>query len=244
MLTSYGTGYSTTASSETFIVFTPLDYVKDQTRRAVIICHGLLGTPAQWRTQLAEARAFAEAGFPCIIAELGGVSTWGNDTAQTRLSDAWRYMKRVWGVKPDQCVLYTQSMGNVAGMNWARHFSSNVAAIAGEVPVISLDDVHDRNPSPGTFAGLIEGAYTDLATYNAAQPTHDPYANLTTHAALDIPTEYWAATDDIICLYSIAQAFEAGGACTLHSIGTGGHQVLPSQFYDDVVDFLRPYVLP
>lgn len=237
---SNGPGYSATAPTENSAVILPKYYKPDATRRCVIAAHGLLGSAYGWRSEMAELRTFAALGFPVITADLGGPATWGNDTVQARITEAWNYMKLGWGVAHDGFVGYAQSMGGVALLNYMRAHPADMVALAGEVPVIGLDDTHDRDPL--SLSGSIESAYGGLSAYNAAVATHDPYANMATHAALGIPTKFWVALDDPICSLAVALYFDAAGACDTVSIGTGGHRALPPEFYEQVGDFIRPYV--
>ena len=193
----------------------------------VIFCHGLLvgaqqsfNTEGEVQRQLADRYEVTSAG-----ADLGGLSSWGNDACVAAVTALITYMGANYGTKTNQVALYGTSMGGATALNWAMRNPTKVVALALSNPVVALQGIHDRNPIG--VASLIETAYTDLAGYTAALPTHDPshIANRDVVKALGPRTRIWYAPDDTVIAQSEVLAYAGFTGCELSSVGNVGHAV-------------------
>lgn len=142
----------------------------------VVWCHGftLDASPAAVAVQSPykeRLAAIAALGHPVLSADLGGGSTWGNDTALARIETLLTWANSNYGTRVDKVVMAGESMGSLLAFNWAWRYPQRLAALWVRAPITALDALHDRNAG---FAGAIEGAYGGLAGYNAALATHDP----------------------------------------------------------------------
>lgn len=191
----------------------------------VIFCHGVLvgaqqsfNAEGEVQRQLADRYEVTSGG-----ADLGGISTWGNDASIAAVGSLITYMGANYGTKTDRVALYGTSHGGVVALNWAMRNPTKVVAIALTAPVVALQGIHDRNPIG--LASLIETAYTDLAGYTAALPTHDPshINNRDVVRALGPRTRLWYSTDDNVIAASECTAYAAFTGCTLDSMGAIGH---------------------
>lgn len=235
--TTYGAG--AVVAGETSMTYVPQRWSGDGSTRAVIVAHGLLGGSLNF-VPINKVLTFVRNGWVTCVADVGGPATWGNDLAQLRMGQIWAYLVSNFGVKSDKFLIYAESMGMTVSSNYTRANPTNVAAIAAGVPVVDLDDVHDFNRSG--LAGSIEGAYTDLAGWNAAEPTHNPIKNLSTHNSQATPTKLWYADDDPIVMAPLVQAYDAGvGSASSVSMGNVAHSI-PEEFTPDIADFLRNYI--
>lgn len=242
--------------AENAAIFVPSGWKGDGTRRAVLWVHGYVGSSTFGLPGLpfgsgSDLQKFARRGHLIAGADLGGGSTWGNALARERVDDIWRYLKQNYGVRGDKFVVYCASMGGQLALNYAVRKPYNVAAIGGFVPVINLDDIHDRNPIVGFNAAAdIETAYTDLAGYEAAlaaSPSNSPYRNISLHAAQDVPMRFGIADSDDIALAQYAYEFDAAvSSCTTFSQGEVEHVGSDTADYlaSDLLGFLEPHILP
>lgn len=162
----------------------------------IIYCHGLLSTAAMLRHAVYTERfkAIAEVtGCPLIVADLGGVITWANDTivAPTtgRIDVLIAWAGTNLGTRTDKVVIAGESMGSLSALNWAWRNVTKVAAVWVRAPITRMQETHNRLLGHPTLAGIpasMEAAYTNIAGLTAAYPTRDPAdpANTTGHAGL------------------------------------------------------------
>lgn len=176
----------------------------------IIYCHGLLSPTSLLRTlTYAERfRAIAELAGPVIVADLGGLITWGNDTVVApttgRIDVLIAWAGTNLGTRTDKVVIAGESMGSVAALNWAWRNPVKVAGLWIRAPITRLQETHNRllDPALGQtgIPASMEAAYTNIAGLSAAYPTHDPavLANLTILAALGRKTRVDATSEDEI----------------------------------------------
>lgn len=210
-------------------------------RVPLIMCHGFLAGATQFYDSAAQTilvpRAVGTANLVGFSADLAGQNTWGNDAFIAAVDDLITWAGTNYGTRTDRVALYGTSMGGCC-LNWAWRNLSKVAAVALTIPVVSLQGIHDRNPlGIGTF---VELAYTNLAGYQAALPTHDP--SYPTNAAL-ISTisdrvRIWYSGDDNVIAASEVLAYAAATGVVATNVGNVGHSVANDQ--QPVVDWLIP----
>lgn len=206
--------------------------------RGIMFCHGAAGSEASWFTFAGELMDMASNGWVVYSPLLSGASPWGNDTSTTKLDAQWTAMQAAYPVKTDKLCIWCSSMGASTAINFARRNPTKVAAIGGTIPVLDQDDIHDNNR--GSFAAAIETAYTNLAGWNAAEPTNNPINNAASLSA--IPMKFWTSSDDPVCLPAKATAWaSAHGNTTLVDLGAIGHTV-PTAPIRAMSEFFQPYI--
>lgn len=193
-----------------------------QGRRAVVWCHGANRSGIDGvSTGYADVpRAIAE-DFPVLYSDLGGLYTWGNDLSQTRINDARTWMAAQ-GAFTDKVILAAGSMGAAAACNFARTYPGFVHGLALFIPAVDVEAIRAGNRL-GTAAS-IEAAYTNLAGWTAARPTHNPIEYAAT-ALSTFPIRIWYSSDDPVCLPSEVEAFATAVGAELTSVGASGHDV-------------------
>jgi pimeloyl-ACP methyl ester carboxylesterase len=220
----------------------------DNSRYGAIFCPGYQGNADVYYQPVynGPVHALAESGTPCLMADHGGNSTWGNDTAMAAMDAAYTYLTTTGGAKPGKVFLSGGSMGTLTMLNWAKRNPTKVAGIACALPAVSLTDLHDNRyvDAPGTtnpVRALVETAYGGATAYAAAVGTHDP--NLTPGAFTGIPMKLYYSTDDPVALPSIALAFAAavGSSCKVASLGARGHNA-DNLDPVDIAEFARSLV--
>jgi predicted esterase len=196
------------------------------TKRGVLYVHGHEAlNPAAWQWQLPIERAtlvsrIVAAGHVVVTADLGGNSTWGNDTVIARITAAKTYLLSL-GVSPTKIALVGQSMGAQNAFVWAAANPSLVSCIVAMIPVIDVNDmqVNNRGGLGSDISSAYLGGWSEVV-YGAA---HNP-ATIAAAGGLDsIPIQMWYGTSDSLCLPALAETF-AGQAdlCEAHPI-SGGH---------------------
>lgn len=236
-VTSYGT-----KGTETGTTITRRKYEPGQP--AVIYCHGLNGQawhPINFPEPTVDL--LAERGFPVAAHDLGGVATWGNDTAQTKIGDARTYMQAApISAAAGPVLLWAGSMGTLAALNYARNNPANVLAVACGLPPTDLADLHDNNRPIGEtgVAASIEAAYGGLAGYNAARAAHNPAEHTAEYASLGVPIKLWYSGNDTTVIPSTVTTFASAAGIEAVNVGSVGH-TFPSAYADDVVDWLTSF---
>ncbi len=200
----------------------------DQT--PVIFCHGyLLAISQQYAVDGILSASYIDdmqaicggARLPVIASDLGGPSTWGNDSVvatggaiddliawannPATAPDAVVTGAPVFGTRTDKVVLFAESMGCLNALNWAWRNPGKVEAIVLRAPVVALDAFHDRNS--GVFGAIIEAAYGGSPGYEAALATHDPMENLDLIRPFGHRIQCWIGTADEFIPTAEVQAF-------------------------------------
>jgi pimeloyl-ACP methyl ester carboxylesterase len=193
----------------------------------VIICHGLLVNGVNAAASALEGaigRQLADVyEVTSGTADLGGLSTWGNDASIAALDALVTYMGSTYGTKTARVALAGISMGGCLALNWALRNPTKVASLGLVAPVVSLLGIHDRNPNGA--AAAIETAYTNQAGYLAALPTHDPShaTSILTLRQLGAVTRCWYSTDDTVVVPSEVLAYSGLTGCAVDNMGAIGH---------------------
>lgn len=177
------------------------------------------------------AQALAVRGLRVMIADWGGSTAFGNDTAVTRAETGRVYQVGAQGTVGTKVVLFGASMGSILALRYAMAFPSRVAAIALALPIPDVQGMYDGNV--GGFQALIGAAYGARPS-NAQNPASNP------SAFAGIPMRLWYSTDDATSLPVPALAFAAAAGAAVTSMGAVGH-VLPGSIGPDVASFLGAY---
>lgn len=197
----------------------------------IILCHGVLAGATQFQNNAEGLIArYASDNHEVTLGsgDLGGLSTWGNDTSITAVTSLVTYLGSQYGCSTSRVAIYGTSMGALTALNWAIRNTSKVVAIGLTAPAVSLQGIHDRDPIG--LASLIDTAYTNNAGYLAAlatDPSHDPSStNETTRRAarlLGSRTRIWYSTDDNVIAASEPLAYAGFTGCQIDSMGAIGH---------------------
>lgn len=207
----------------------------------LILCHGFLADATQWYDRDSQVILVSrQCGFSDLAgfgADLGGLSTWGNDDLINAIDDLIAWAGTNYGTRTDRVALYGTSMGGCS-LNWVWRNLEKVAACAYTIPVVSLKGIHDRNPlGIGEF---VELAYGTNQQYLDALPTHDPSypvpASLLSRIADRI--HIWYSADDNVIAASEVEAFSALTGVGITNVGNVGHSVAFNQ--QIVADWLIP----
>lgn len=217
--TSYSVG--TVNASEACLIYRP-KFPPTAAKRGIVYCHGNAGTAAEPLTAGGRdlIRGLVNAGHIVAATDLGGLSTWGNDTVISRITDLKNYLLGTLGTKPGGVVLAGQSMGGLAALDWAAANPTLVSCVVGLLPVVNLTDVHDNNR--GGYQASIDAAYAGGYTEATYGATHNPttMANAAKYAGM--PLRIFYGDTDTIVLPSTVTAFATATGATATSL-SGGH---------------------
>lgn len=200
------------ANSEQLIWHVPYDYRHDATKPAVVYCHVRGGSELEAIDYSSAGGytskpiyAMVNAGYPVVAPNLGGGTTWGNDTAITRVGQAKTFAQNASpvGAKAGGIFVAGSSMGFLAACNWARQ---NVATCLGVIGFIFANDMNLLHTNNVNGAALeMETAYGGNAAWTAALPTHNPQSYATTDLAA-VPMLLTYSTDESETGVSSSQA--------------------------------------
>lgn len=114
----------------------------------VVLLHGS-GAPIQYASVAswasgALAGLIAQAGIPCIAAEMSG-QAFGNDAAMTDIGNAINYLAAQTGVPSTKIHVIGISMGAYTGLRYAANNVSKVASFTGIIPLCDLDYIYQGN---------------------------------------------------------------------------------------------------
>lgn len=243
--TQYDKGLVSGTGTESSVRIYP-KYRPATPRKGVMFVHGAgsdstycispLGSQAQL------TRKVAAAGFCGFAHDNGGVATWGNDTAISRLSAGKTYMQANMPVGSGKVALVSASMGGLNALAWAAANPTLVSCIVSVIPVIDVTDIHTNNRAG--YAGSINSAYSggwSEATYGA---THNPLTMAAAGKYAGIPILFFYGATDTLCLPSKTEQFAStvGSNVTLVSIPTGhDFATYDAVNHDMIVSFLNQH---
>jgi len=221
-MTRRTSGVGRYAGSERDLVWTSSDFTSGGP--LVIVAHGLLGGTANYQPGNARRTMdlLADAGCVVVAADLGGASTWANDTFLERVANVINWARLTYGADTSRVAFIGDSMGAMGALNWAWRNTAQFACASLRVPVVAADALHDRNGAIGT---AIDAAYGSLANWNAAVATRDPSASgpaaLIAEFADDV--RLWYSTDDPTVLPADIAAFTAATGVRAQPLGAVQH---------------------
>lgn len=243
--TSYGVNQYRTDEGHQAIIgrMTP----RDGTRRGIVFCHGVSQTARGWAGIPTgdKVRALANAGYIVISADLSAAvyagANWANDDHIDAIGDAVAYARSAFGASADPVGLLGSSMGAAGALAYAKANLADVFAVAGMIPVLSLNDLYAQAAFTAQF-GVAYGIVPPAALSTSAQAPmsdHDPVLFGASDLA-GLPLGLWAGPADVIAAtYAEAVAWNGGGASKTVTSIAGNHdagQVNPQQvvqFFDD-----------
>jgi len=179
----------------------------------VLVCHGA-GASALTYAPLAQRRdlnLLAETGCVVVCADLGGTTTWGNDTFLTRVDQVRTWAAAHPDLKADltRMVMIGRSMGAMGALNYAWRNPSLVKGVALQAPVVAADALHDRDLAG--IGALIDTAYGGGAAWDTAKPNRDPSATAPAALIAGLKDKYriWYSTTDATVLEADITSFVA-----------------------------------
>lgn len=189
----------------------------------VIYCHGFAGTgeSAAWRTESQAAddfRPISAWGHPVFAANLGGVSTWGNQTSLDAVESIITWAHTAYGTRTDKVAFAGESMGALTALNAAILNTNRVAAVWLRVPCMGLEWTHDN---VATFTGAINAAYGGSVS-QSEYDTYDPMRHVETLRRIRHRIRIWATSADEFFPRAITAGFAGQIGCQLDIIG-GDH---------------------
>lgn len=173
--------------------------------------------------------------FTVIATDMGG-DQWGNYIHQYYIERARLYLQNTMGCT-GQVTLVGVSMGGAGVLNYTRNpaYSSNVRAVAGIIPLTSLNSI--KAIFPASLNAAYGGDYTD-ATYGA---NHSPVVYGNASSFTNVPVKLFNSTGDTVTLPADQATFVAARPQTMTQvIGTAEHSdFLVGESIPSVVEFVR-----
>lgn len=170
------------------------------------------------------ALQLAYRGFLVMGIDAGGIHTWGNDLAMTRISSGktWLQDPTKGGAAAGKIVMLGGSMGSVNALCWSR---ANVASLWCTQVALPIPDLEAaRAADRFGFASDIEAAYGGNAAWQAARPTHNPIEFVSD--ITNLPIRLDTSSTDTAGLPAETEAFHAAlgsDNSTLVYFGAAGH---------------------
>lgn len=220
MWTSAGIGRVTAGEAD--VIMRPK--CRQGTKPGVLYVHGAeadVGGGLTWMTIATRAKlinAIADAGHTMLSCDLGGVATWGNDTAISRITAAKNYLLTLQDVAAGKIILVGQSMGGQNALVWAAANPTLVKGVICAIPVINIQDVRNR-----VYTASVDAAYTGGYSDAAYGAAHSPYVIAGNGGLNGIRMQLWYGDSDTTCLPQYTQAMATrANAVELHQV-SGGH---------------------
>lgn len=157
-------------------------------------------------------------GYSIISPDLGGPQTWGNDTQQQAITNAYNYIKAETG--REKITLIGQSMGGMGAFIWAKNNPEKIDRIAAILPVINIEDLHSR---PDYHRTLIDAAYGGAYIDATMGSQRNPIRIAANGDLSSVNICVWYGLNDDLCKPSSAVDFQRSSGCKLIGV-SGGHQ--------------------
>lgn len=216
------------AGDERTCTKTPIGWLSDRSRPAIVFCHGRDGSalrPTEYTDTYGTLEDIVRGGYPMVASDLGGPRCWGNDLSIARVGAARALAQRAPLLAASGKVLVLgESMGSLAACNWAARNPSMVQALVLMVPAVDLAWHHD-NDTLAQAAAEIDTAYGGQDAYVAGRPTHSPVEYAAQYLAGRFPIQVHYGEDDELAPYedSIEPFVQRAGATSVAK--PGGHDL-------------------
>lgn len=223
-------------------------------RRGVMFVHGAGSTSlyciAPTGSQSTVTNTIVDrGGHPGIAQDLGGLETWGNNTAREHMDLTYERQQVVQDVKDEKVFLMFGSMGGITSLNWTALDPSKVAGIIGVIPVINPNDIQLNNW--WNYGPSIDAAYDGDYQESIYGSTSNPHTMSLTGIYAGIPMLFFYGLTDDLCRPQFCEEFAAranatGGNVTLIPINDGHtfttyDTVAQPQNLQLILDFLATY---
>lgn len=210
------------ANEKHMVITTP---VHESDRYMCIVLHGALDNGWTYGSPIVhkDLQLLADTGVVVVAADVGGTLTWYNDLSIGRIDTLIAWMVTNYGVRTDKIIFIGDSMGGGLALNWCWRHPDQVGACVLRVPGVGLNLMHARNTLG--LAASMEAAYTDLAGFNAALPTHDPSHANNTALISPISSRFriWYSVDDPAIFRSDVFSYASATGVQITSLGNVGH---------------------
>lgn len=244
---SYSTGRARAGEGD--VILKPLNYLYGADTMGVVYCHGsnrtAIDTLNRGEPSTSDFVQTIATQYPTIVTDLGGGTTWGNATAQTRIDEAIAALRTATGCNASTFFLAGVSMGGIASFNYARANPLNVAAIVAAIPVCNLTEIYTTTADAATGNTVMKNAIATAwgVTAPASLPAGaDPY--LSPGELTGVPIRYWYGDSDPLILPASAAAFAtATGATASPVVGGHGDSTVGNVPQSDVLAFLAAYAV-
>lgn len=173
-----------------------------------------------------------------VSTDLGGTQTWGNDTARTRMGTARTYLGTATGATVAPVFVIAVSMGSLAALRYLLANPTLVKGIVLCIPVVSLDDLYQRDVNGSRAA--IETAW-DVTHPDALPAGSDPYTLLEDIAETEVPIGIWYGGGDTIAPPEFVEDLAEATGAVLHLTGEEDDHgdVIPKIDSDEVIALLE-----
>ncbi len=211
-----------TSNSDQYVIVSPTRFTGN--KRGILYINGAEADNGAYAwttrpTSWPSFRTMANLGYTTLSCELGGSKTWGNDTAISRITDAYNQLLTLKGVSNEPILIIGQSMGGLNSLVWARTNKSLIHRMALFVPVINLTNVHDNSSYVTDIDAAYGGTYTEAA-YGA---THNPYTFAANGDLNGLVANLWYGTTDSLCLPQFATGIAGMVPSMTLTPVSGGH---------------------
>ena len=125
----------------------------------------------------------------------GTADLWGNPTNINRVAQVRSMLSSQFGSSGPLTLIGT-SHGNLPSMNYALANPSQIAAVVGITPALSINDIKQYNG--GQYAADINSRYSGGYTDAAYGLQHSPHYYRHLWPASSIPTAFFTASDDTV----------------------------------------------
>lgn len=215
-------GVDSVTVDEKFLAIRP-KYATDPQPLGILYCHsanGFAHEPLYFGGVLEIIGELAGRGHPILSCELGGLTPWGNATAQARVSEAYRYLTTRMGARPGKVGMIGLSMGGVTSLGWAGNNPEKVAGVVGLIPALDMTDIVAKGSGglQGSIHAAYGGAYSE-ASYGAV---HNPQTLAVAGKYAGMPIRTYYGDSDPACLPATQVAFAAASGAIATKL-TGGH---------------------
>lgn len=163
-------------ASERHLAVLPAAWSPDDAAPLCIVAHGWFSDAWSYlpRALHQDLEILAEAGFVVVAADLGGQSTWGNQTFLSRADSLISWAVTKFGVDTTRVSWIADSMGAAGALNWCARHPPQVGAVVLRLAAVNLDELVVRD-DPAGIAGAIAAAHGN--DWPVARPLFDPALN-------------------------------------------------------------------
>ena len=165
----------------------------------VLFCHGYQGDPATMQSSDWQPlfTAYAAAGHPVMVPELGGQSGWGAPAIVDpggHIDDALDYFKlaAAGGVRTDKMFVHAISMGTLA-LRWVWQNPGRVRGMNLVGPIVHFEQFYADNPS---LQAAIDASWGGHPAWLAGLDDSDPWRNVDRIRPFGHRLKFWYAESD------------------------------------------------
>ena len=180
--------------------------------------------------------------YPAVAGDNGGVQTWGNNLAVTRLGG---YLAAL-AARPDASddyALIGDSMGGIVSLNYAAQATRKPKAIVLTIPVMNPEDIRANNRSG--YAALLNAAYGGTYSEATLGATKNPHTMRAAAKLKSIPMLIFYGANDTLCLPQFVTEFAAADPSFRTAVSLPfGHEVADyaATDHERILTFLQTHL--